>query len=246
MQTTLTRFYVGVAASRSSGRIRTVAAGMCNRQAGSAMAFKQARSISTSSLRCTSSSPPPLSSSRRVDGHLHGAAAADHHSTASEDGPGHLVVVGGNGHLGSAICKAAVERGIAVKSISRRGTAPIHQSSSSSSTGNRRGVRETAGGSWLSEVEWIKADAMDPDSYRHVLKGAAGVVHTVGTLMENDWYAISSLSPTILRWPKLADTAGHRLPARSCPPRRRCPAASARFSTVQRGSARFLASECSC
>merc|ERR1719272_1142434 len=46
---------------------------------------------------------------------------------AEKDAPrgvGHVVVVGGNGHLGSAICEAAVQQGFEVKSLSRRGVPP--------------------------------------------------------------------------------------------------------------------------
>ena len=43
-------------------------------------------------------------------------------------------------------------------------------------------------GGWAAAVDWIQADAADPSTYRHVLEGAAGVIHTVGTLMENDAY----------------------------------------------------------
>lgn len=79
-----------------------------------------------------------------------------------------LVVVGGNGLVGSAVCRAAARAGIEVCSVSRRGTAPT-----------------TA--AWASAVEWVQGDALDP-SFADKLRGATAVVHTVGTLMENDGY----------------------------------------------------------
>lgn len=40
----------------------------------------------------------------------------------------------------------------------------------------------------VEQVNWQKADAFDPDTYAHVLPGVNGVVHTLGTLLENPQY----------------------------------------------------------
>eukprot|EP00040_Diaphanoeca_grandis_P028110 m.161516 g.161516 ORF g.161516 m.161516 type:complete len:256 (-) comp31240_c0_seq1:170-937(-) len=80
-----------------------------------------------------------------------------------------IVVMGGNGLLGSAICRAAALAGVEVTSISRRGLPPSNES-------------------WTRNVEWAKGDALDPTTYASLLRGASGVIHTVGTLMENDKY----------------------------------------------------------
>eukprot|EP00041_Stephanoeca_diplocostata_P012660 m.212326 g.212326 ORF g.212326 m.212326 type:complete len:261 (+) comp19039_c0_seq1:355-1137(+) len=80
-----------------------------------------------------------------------------------------IVVFGGNGLLGSSICRAAVRMGHEVTSISRRGMAPTFEP-------------------WTKKVEWHSGDALNPDSYSDLLRGAHSVVHTVGTLLEQDAY----------------------------------------------------------
>ena len=87
-----------------------------------------------------------------------------------------LVVFGGNGLLGQAICRAAVARGFQVTSVSRRGSAP----------GGGGGGRGSA--AWTQRVTWAQGDALDPSSYRDRITERTRVVHTVGTLMENDGY----------------------------------------------------------
>lgn len=57
-----------------------------------------------------------------------------------------VLVLGGNGFVGNAICMEALSRGLEVASMSRSG----------------RPKREDG---WMSDVEWIKADALEPDSY---------------------------------------------------------------------------------
>jgi hypothetical protein len=38
------------------------------------------------------------------------------------------------------------------------------------------------------QVEWRKADALNPESYADILPGVDAVVHTVGTLLDNTQY----------------------------------------------------------
>ena len=38
------------------------------------------------------------------------------------------------------------------------------------------------------QVEWHKADALEPATYAHLLPGAGAVVHTIGTLFERSGY----------------------------------------------------------
>ncbi|KAF7976731.1 hypothetical protein HWV62_5919 [Athelia sp. TMB] len=80
-----------------------------------------------------------------------------------------ILVVGGNGFIGSAVCKAALARGMDVTSISSSG-APY---------------RTPAGHTpaWAAHVNWQKADALAPASYAHLLPAVDGVVHTLGTLL---------------------------------------------------------------
>ncbi|KAH9951469.1 mitochondrial protein [Amylocystis lapponica] len=85
-----------------------------------------------------------------------------------------ILVVGGNGFVGSAVCRAALARGMQVTSISQSGrpyTTPKGHSPA-----------------WTSKVDWQAADALQPESYAHLLSGKAAVVHTLGTLLEDTQY----------------------------------------------------------
>lgn len=91
-------------------------------------------------------------------------------STASD---AKIVVVGGSGFVGSAVCKAAVERGASVFSVSRAG---------------KPASKQIAGSTWASQVTWLQGDALEvadwPEDY---LKGAAGVVSCVGSFGTHDF-----------------------------------------------------------
>ncbi|KAG1752051.1 NAD(P)-binding protein [Suillus lakei] len=82
-----------------------------------------------------------------------------------------ILVVGGNGFVGSAVCKAALARGMGVTSVSSSG----------------KPYRTPKGHTpdWAEKVEWRKADAMNPDTYTDILPGVNAVVHTIGTLLDN-------------------------------------------------------------
>lgn len=85
-----------------------------------------------------------------------------------------VLVVGGNGFLGSAVCKAALARGMQVTSISSSGkpyTTPKGHSPA-----------------WTSKVNWQAANALRPETYADLLPGATAVVHTLGTLLEDTSY----------------------------------------------------------
>lgn len=79
-----------------------------------------------------------------------------------------LVVLGGNGFVGSAICKEAVSRGINVLSLNRSG-AP--------------GVKE----SWVHEVDWVRGNAFESEKWRHLLADASAVVSCIGAFGTNDF-----------------------------------------------------------
>lgn len=85
-----------------------------------------------------------------------------------------IFVVGGNGFVGSAVCRAAVRRGWKVQSISRTG----------------KPFRTPNGHlpAWASNVEWYAASAFDPSSYQSLLASSDAVVHTMGTLYEGGAY----------------------------------------------------------
>ncbi|KAF2032106.1 NAD(P)-binding protein [Setomelanomma holmii] len=92
-----------------------------------------------------------------------------------------LVVCGGNGFLGSRICRAAAHRGWSVTSISRSGDP--HWSSVSSSPNPP---------DWSTSVSWQKGDVLDPSSYTQHLEGADAVIHSMGILLEADYKGVVS------------------------------------------------------
>ncbi|CAL1376231.1 unnamed protein product [Linum trigynum] len=71
-----------------------------------------------------------------------------------------VVVLGGSGFVGSAICKAAVAKGIDVVSLSRSG-------------------RPTLPGSWVDQVTWVPGDVFYAN-WDEVLPGATTVISTLG------------------------------------------------------------------
>ncbi|KAH9996798.1 hypothetical protein BJV77DRAFT_128704 [Russula vinacea] len=85
-----------------------------------------------------------------------------------------VLVVGGNGFIGSAVCRAALRLGYRVTSISSSGR-PFQ---------TPRGHTPT----WTEKVEWLRADALQPETYSHLLPGVSAVVHTLGTLLADTKY----------------------------------------------------------
>ncbi|KAF8892539.1 hypothetical protein BD779DRAFT_1509560 [Infundibulicybe gibba] len=85
-----------------------------------------------------------------------------------------ILVVGGNGFIGSAICKAALAKGMEVTSVSSSGRP--YQSAKGHTP------------AWASRVDWQKGDALHPETFAHLLSSAEGVVHTLGTLLEGGKY----------------------------------------------------------
>lgn len=79
-----------------------------------------------------------------------------------------LVVPGGNGFIGSEICRIAVQNGHEVAAFGRRGRPPL----------------TPARHPWTQEVEWRAANVFEPDTWRDLLDGADAVVHCIGTIRE--------------------------------------------------------------
>lgn len=77
-----------------------------------------------------------------------------------------ILVTGGNGFLGSEVCRVAAEMGHEVTSISRSG-------------------RPQRNGSWVSRVNWIAANVLDPETWREHLQGIDAVIHAIGILREH-------------------------------------------------------------
>jgi len=90
------------------------------------------------------------------------AAAPDDKPASSYAGPPKIVVFGGRGFVGSAVCREALRTGLHVVAVSPAGTPPL-------------GTPE-----WSKNVEWARGDALEPRSYAQHLAGALGAVSCVG------------------------------------------------------------------
>lgn len=78
-----------------------------------------------------------------------------------------LLVTGGTGFLGRAVCRLAVADGHDVTSVARSGRPdPQHR------------------GPWADEVDWVAADVLAPHRWRDHLAGVDAVVHCVGIARE--------------------------------------------------------------
>lgn len=77
-----------------------------------------------------------------------------------------LLVLGGNGFLGRSVCRAGLERGWSVTSLSRTGApAPIPED--------------------LLAVDWRRGSALDQEALKTVTIGSDYIVNTIGTLFES-------------------------------------------------------------
>jgi uncharacterized protein YbjT (DUF2867 family) len=68
-----------------------------------------------------------------------------------------VIVFGGNGFVGQAVCRAALDLGADVVSVSRSGS-------------------PNPAPAWASQVQWLKGDIFSPQDYSAELAGATGVV----------------------------------------------------------------------
>eukprot|EP00850_Spirogloea_muscicola_P019593 SM000194S04829 [mRNA] locus=s194:214809:217815:- [translate_table: standard] len=78
-----------------------------------------------------------------------------------------LLVIGGNGFVGSAICKEALSSGREVLGLSRSG-APL--------------IKE----SWIHQVDWIRGSVFDTHIWKDKLKDVSAVISCVGGFGSND------------------------------------------------------------
>ncbi|KAG7092520.1 hypothetical protein E1B28_008871 [Marasmius oreades] len=83
-----------------------------------------------------------------------------------------ILVVGGNGFIGSSICRAALAKGMEVTSVS--------------SSGRPYATPNGHSPAWTSKVTWLKGNAFDPTTFSHVLSEMDGVAHSMGTLIEDN------------------------------------------------------------
>jgi len=80
-----------------------------------------------------------------------------------------LVVPGGNGFIGTEICRVAVQNGHEVAAVGRTG----------------RPALTPARHPWTGSVEWRAANVFEPTTWRDLLDGADAVVHSIGTIQED-------------------------------------------------------------
>ncbi|KOS21308.1 Uncharacterized protein ESCO_006761 [Escovopsis weberi] len=114
-----------------------------------------------------------------------------------------VIVCGGNGFLGSRICKHAVARGWDVTSISRSGEPKWDAVTSS-----------PLPPSWAHKVSWERGDILEPSTYAPLLKNADYVVHSMGILLEADYKGVISGKESPISGLRKAFAAA---PARSSP-----------------------------
>ncbi|KAI3976813.1 hypothetical protein MKX01_008671 [Papaver californicum] len=79
-----------------------------------------------------------------------------------------LLVLGGNGFVGSNICKEALDRGLSVSSLSRSGRSNVNES-------------------WANNVVWHKGDLLEPDIIKDILKDVTSVISCVGAFGSNSY-----------------------------------------------------------
>lgn len=77
-----------------------------------------------------------------------------------------LLVFGGNGFVGSHICKEALERGLSVASISRSGRPSINEP-------------------WADRVSWHQGNLFSPETFKDALDGVTSVISCVGGFGSN-------------------------------------------------------------
>ncbi|XP_015945497.2 uncharacterized protein At1g32220, chloroplastic [Arachis duranensis] len=79
-----------------------------------------------------------------------------------------LLVLGGNGFVGSHICREALDRGLSVASLSRSGRSSLHDS-------------------WATNVIWYKGNLLSGDSLNEALNGVTAVISCVGGFGSNSY-----------------------------------------------------------
>ncbi|XP_017984024.1 PREDICTED: uncharacterized protein At1g32220, chloroplastic isoform X2 [Theobroma cacao] len=80
----------------------------------------------------------------------------------------HLLVLGGNGFVGSHICREALNRGLTVASLSRSGRSSLHDS-------------------WAKNVTWHQGNLLSSDSWKEALNGVTSVISCVGGFGSNSY-----------------------------------------------------------
>ncbi|KAF8019808.1 hypothetical protein BT93_G0485 [Corymbia citriodora subsp. variegata] len=77
-----------------------------------------------------------------------------------------LLVLGGNGFVGSHVCKEALNRGLAVASLSRSGRSSLHDA-------------------WANDVTWHQGNLLARETLKDALTGVTSVISCVGGFGSN-------------------------------------------------------------
>ncbi|CAN6682503.1 unnamed protein product [Malus baccata var. baccata] len=79
-----------------------------------------------------------------------------------------LLVLGGNGFVGSHVCREALDRGLSVASLSRSGRSKLHDL-------------------WASSVTWHQGNLLSPESLKDAFNGVTSVISCVGGFGSNSY-----------------------------------------------------------
>ncbi|KAF7817324.1 uncharacterized protein G2W53_031293 [Senna tora] len=77
-----------------------------------------------------------------------------------------LLVLGGNGFVGSHICREALDHGLSVASLSRSGRSSLHDS-------------------WANNVTWHQGNLLSTETWKEALNGVTAVISCVGGFGSN-------------------------------------------------------------
>lgn len=101
--------------------------------------------------------------STRVDG---GTTVEEAETVRVPPPPEKLLVLGGNGFVGSHVCQEAVNRGLSVSSLSRSG-------------------RSTVDELWADKVDFHKGNLLLPETFKDALDGVTSIISCVGGFGSN-------------------------------------------------------------
>ncbi|TQD75802.1 hypothetical protein C1H46_038699 [Malus baccata] len=79
-----------------------------------------------------------------------------------------LLVLGGNGFVGSHVCREALDRGLSVASLSRSGRSKLHDL-------------------WANSVTWHQGNLLSPESLKDAFNGVTSVISCVGGFGSNSY-----------------------------------------------------------
>lgn len=100
-------------------------------------------------------------------GRVEEAGVGDAGASAKSPDRNKLLVLGGNGFVGTHICKEALQRGLPVVSLSRSGRPKLQEN-------------------WTYDVTWVQGSLFEPDKWKSILEEASAVISCVGGFGSNE------------------------------------------------------------